>query len=62
MTLRIAIQSGIVLKLQMLRKVYNNKKDIYEELLSMAKLPSLVNRRLQDIPILMYKVKNSIPI
>ena len=62
MTLRIATQSGIVLKLQMLRTVYNNKKDIYEELLSMAKLPSLVNRRLQDIPILMYKVKNSISI
>lgn len=62
MTLRIATQSGIVLKLQMLRTVYNNKKDIYEELLSMEKLPSLANRRLQDISILMYKVKNSIPI
>ena len=41
-----------------LRAVYNNKTAAYDELLSKAKLPSLVNRRLQDILILMYKVKN----
>ena len=32
----------------------------YLELLSLAKLPSPLNRRLQDILVLMYKVKNSI--
>ena len=41
-----------------LRTVYNSKMATYDELLSKAKLPSLVNRRLQDILILMYKVKN----
>jgi len=41
-----------------LRAVYNSKMADYDELLSKAKLPSLVNRRLQDILILMYKVKN----
>lgn len=43
-----------------LQVVYNYKKDMYEELLSKAKLPSLANRCLQDILILVYKVKNSI--
>ena len=41
-----------------LRTVYNSKMATYDELLSKAKLPSLVNRRLQDIFILMHKVKN----
>jgi len=41
-----------------LRAVYNSKMADYDELLSKAKLPSLVNRCLQDILILMYKVKN----
>ena len=41
-----------------LRAVYNSKTATYDELLSKAKLPSLINRRLQDILILMYKVKN----
>ena len=38
--------------------VYNSKTAAYDELLSKANLPSLVNRRLQDILILLYKVKN----
>ena len=32
----------------------------HEELLKCAKLPTLHNRRLQDIAILMYKVKNDL--
>ena len=43
-----------------LRAVYNNKSDTYEKLLSMANLPNLKNRRLQDIAILMYKVKHGL--
>ena len=43
-----------------LRAVYNNKTATYEELLSKARLPSLANRRLQDISVLMYKVRNSL--
>ena len=43
-----------------LRIVFNNNTDTYNELLSQAKLPSLLNRRLQDILVLMYKVKNSL--
>ena len=43
-----------------LRAVYNNKTATYEELLSKARLPSLANRRLQDILVLMYKVRNSL--
>ena len=41
-----------------LRAVYRTKTSSYETLLRMAKLPSLYNRRLQDIAIYMYKVKN----
>ena len=41
-----------------LRTVYNSKTAAYDQLLSKANLPSLVNRRLQDMLILMYKVKN----
>ena len=40
-----------------LRAVYNSKTATYEELLNMAKLPTLYKRRLQDIAIMMYKVK-----
>ena len=43
-----------------LRAIFNSKSDSYEELLLKAKLPSLYNRRLQDIIILMCKVKKSI--
>ena len=40
-----------------LRVVYNEKQASYLQLLERAKLPNLMNRRLQDIFILMYKVK-----
>ena len=40
-----------------LRIVYNSHSETYMNLLERAKLPSLLNRRLQDIVILMYKVK-----
>ena len=40
-----------------LRIVYNSHSETYTNLLDRAKLPSLLNRRLQDIVILMYKVK-----
>ena len=40
-----------------LRIVYNSHSETYMNLLDRAKLPSLLNRRLQDIVILMYKVK-----
>ena len=40
-----------------LRIVYNSHSETYMNLLDDAKLPSLLNRRLQDIVILMYKVK-----
>ena len=43
-----------------LTATFNSKSDSYEELLLKAKLPSLYNKRLQDIIILMYKVKKSI--
>ena len=42
-----------------LRVIYCNRNDTYEDLLKMAKLPTLYNRRLQDIAILMYKVKHN---
>lgn len=41
-----------------LRAVYKSNKTSYENLLKQANLPSLYNRRLQDIAITMYKVKN----
>ena len=41
-----------------LRAVYCDKAISYENLLKRAKLPTLYNRRLQDIAILMYKVKH----
>ena len=43
-----------------LRAVYCNKSATYEELLQMAELPTLRNRRLQEIAIIMYRVKNGI--
>ena len=41
-----------------LRVVYCDKSTPYAQLLIKANLPSLENRRLQDIAILMYKVKD----
>ena len=43
-----------------LRAVFNNTSDTYDTLLEKAKLTTLYNRRLQDILILMYKVKNGL--
>ena len=43
-----------------LRVVFNTKTESYEELLNRASLPSLYIRRLQDIAIVMFKVKNEI--
>ena len=43
-----------------LHVVYNDRNATYEELLEKGRLSSLENRRLQDILILMYKVKNSL--
>ena len=40
-----------------LRAVYKSQTKTYEELLTRAKLPTLYNRRLQDIATLMYKIK-----
>ena len=39
---------------------YNDRNATYEELLEKGRLSSPENRRLQDILILMYKVKNSL--
>ena len=41
-------------------QVYNDNNATYEELLEKGRLSSLENRQLQDILILMYKVKNSL--
>ena len=43
-----------------LRAIYRDKVSSYEELLATAGLPTLFNRRLQDIAILMFKVKNNL--
>ena len=40
-----------------LRAVYRDKHASYQQLLQRAELPTLLNRRLQDICIFMYKVK-----
>ena len=40
-----------------LRAVYNSHSELYENILVCTDLHSLLNRRLQDIAILMYKVK-----
>ena len=42
-----------------LRAIYCDKHSSYGQLLSMAGLSTVHNRRLQDIAILMYKVKNN---
>ena len=41
-----------------LRAVYKDKLSNYSQLLKRAELPTLINRRLQDICILMYRVKH----
>lgn len=43
-----------------LRAVFNFKSETYSELLTRAALPSLYQQRLQNIAILMYKVKNGL--
>ncbi|KAL9956009.1 hypothetical protein ACROYT_G037423, partial [Oculina patagonica] len=43
-----------------LRAVFKDDRSSYEVLLKRAELPTLKNRRLQDICILMYKVKNGL--
>ena len=43
-----------------LRAVFKDKCGSYDELLSKAKLPTLYNRRLQDVATLMFKVKHGI--
>ena len=42
------------------RAVFCDKNSSYDQLLIKARLPSLMNRRLQDISCLMYKVKNNL--
>ena len=42
-----------------LRAIYCDKNSSYETLLGRAKLPTLRNRRLQDLAMLMYIVKNN---
>ena len=42
-----------------LRAVYKDTKSSYHQLLNRANLPTLLNRRLQDICVLMYKVKHT---
>ena len=41
-----------------LRTVYNDNTSTYESLLQTANMPTLYNRRLQDLANLMFKVKN----
>ena len=43
-----------------LRSVYCDKSSAYHELLVRAKLPSLLNRRLHEIAIILYKVKRNL--
>lgn len=43
-----------------MRAVYRTKTYSYETVLEMAELPSLYNRRLQDIATYMYKIKNGL--
>ena len=45
---------------QALRVIYKSHTATYEELLRRADIPSLDNRRLQDITVLMYKVKHGL--
>lgn len=43
-----------------LRAIYCDRNATYEELLEKARLPTLCNRRLQDMAIFMYKVKTNL--
>jgi len=43
-----------------LRGVFKNNSSSYNQLLARAGLPTLFNRRLQDLSILMYKVKHNL--
>ena len=43
-----------------MRATFRDKQSSYNQLLERAKLPTLHNRRLQDICILMYKVKHNL--
>ena len=43
-----------------LRSIYRDKNSTNNELLSTARLPTLYNQRLQDMAILVYKVKNNL--
>ena len=43
-----------------LRVIYKSHSDTYKEILRRADIPSLYNRRLQDIAALMYKVKHGL--
>ena len=45
------------IQIRALRAVFDSHSESYENLLVRAELPSLLNRRLRDIVILMYKVK-----
>ena len=45
---------------RVLRAVYITKSESYDNLLERAQIPTLENRRLQEIAILMYKVKNKL--
>ena len=49
----------LLLLLLWLRAVYKDTKSSYHQLLIRANLPTLLNRRLQDICVLMYKVKHT---
>ena len=42
------------------RAIYQSSTTPYQQLLDQAKLPTLYNTRLQDIVILMYKIKNGL--
>ena len=42
--------------------MFNNTSDTYDTLLQKANLTTLFNRRLQDLLILMYKVKNGLTV
>ena len=43
-----------------LKAVFKDNNSSYEQLLEKADLPTLLNRRLQDLRILMYKVKHKL--
>ena len=43
-----------------LRAVFKDKRSSYEKLLAKADIPSLYNRRLQDIAVFMYKIKHKL--